>query len=406
MKHALILPALALAVACAAFDCQPFGPAAPTLHCANFQTEPLAVGGLADNGYSKLYLFDDPSWSQYYTGLTFLQITGIYPKNAGTLMLTIGAGSYSDGIYNFDLDNHDWSLNEWFYLPYFVTRDPASGTFYTGDYTGLYHSPDGAAWSRITALEMLPCTSFACRASHLVTHCGNGVYYSADSGQNWQSSQMILLRGFRFASDGTLYAVLNAGSDSDGLWRSDDLGATWNVVIYSENLSCIGPDYDGHLVLGWDQPNDLGCHLALLTPQHTLTPLVHPDLNSPVRQLDVFPLINTPSFYVINGLGLFFLTGFLNVSAEDELAPSPEPWLTAVWPNPAREALNLAFAAAGKGAITLSLHDLRGRRIWSEKQPAIPDGILRMPLPSLSAGLYLLKVEQGRNLAMRRILIR
>lgn len=405
MKYTLCLLVLALALPCAAFDCQPFGPAAPTLHCANFQSAPLAVGGLADNGYSQLYLFDDPGWSPYYTGLSFLHITGICQQNGSALLASIGLGSYSDGIYGFSLIDHTWSLKDWFFWPSFVTRDPASGQFYTGDYTGLHRSADGNVWTQITELGQQSCTSFACRASHLVTHCGNGVYYSADSGQNWQPSQMILLRGFRFASDGTLYAVLNAGSDSDGLWRSDDFGATWSVVIYSEHLSCIGPDYDGHLVLGWEQPNDLGCYLALLTPQRTLTPLAHPDLNSPVRQLDVFPLVNTPSFYVINSLGLYFLTGFLNVSAGEELAPPTGPLRQRAWPNPASRELKLEITP-GAGELELGLYDIRGRKVYSGRIPAPLSGVLGLRLPELDSGLYLLRAVQGQRTALKRIVIR
>lgn len=80
MKQALILPALALAVACAAFDCQPFGPAAPTLHCANFQTEPLAVGGLADNGYSQLYSLTIRPGANTTPGSRFCRSPAFTPK--------------------------------------------------------------------------------------------------------------------------------------------------------------------------------------------------------------------------------------------------------------------------------------------------------------------------------------
>lgn len=406
MKHALSLLVLALALPCAAFDCQPFGPAAPTLNCANFLIEPLAVGALDASGYSQLFLFDAPGWSPYYTGLTFLPITSICCKDANTLMLTIGAGSYSDGIYNFDLTSHTWSVNEWFYLPGFVLRDPLSGTYYTGDQTGLHRSIDGANWTQISELGQQACTSFACRDNHAVANCGNGVYYSSDSGQTWQASTMILLEGFRFASDGALYGFMDAGSDSDGLWRSDDFGANWDPVIYSEHLSNIGPDYSGHLVLGWNQPNELGGYLALLTPQHTLMPLAHPDLNSPVKQLDVFPLINTPSFYVINGQGLYYLTSFLNVSAEDELAPPPESWLKRIWPNPAKNSVNLELAESGRESLSLNLYDLRGRKVLSEQVSAPPNGLLDLNLPELDSGLYLLKVAQGRRTALARIVIR
>ncbi|MDP2401133.1 MAG: T9SS type A sorting domain-containing protein, partial [Actinomycetota bacterium] len=232
------------------------------------------------------------------------------------------------------------------------------------------------------------------------------VYYSSDAGLSWQQANTGNLRGFRFSSGGDLlYAFMAVGSDSDGLWRSLDQGATWNPVLYTSHLSGIGPDFGGHFALGWSQANENGNFLEFLQPDLQLSPLIHPDLNSPVRQIEIFPLVNTPSFYVINSGGIFYLTGFI-VSAPDEDIPSPNVRNPILYPNPANKEIFLKFDPPSAHDLRLSLYDLKGRRIASYAGLSAEAGLLRQSLPELPSGMYLLRVYKDRQIYTRKLLIR
>ncbi|MGC9361840.1 MAG: T9SS type A sorting domain-containing protein [Candidatus Syntrophosphaera sp.] len=405
MKHALVFALLALAVCAGAFECTPFGPAADIIYTANFDQYPISVGGSNDQNFSCLYIDPGMGWESYpYTCLNF-PITGIYKLDDATYMVSMGNGSYSDGIYNFDLDTHEWEINEWFYWPNFILYYPDGGMYYVGDHSGLHRSADASEWTQVNIAGMDECNSFAWHGNHVVINLGNGVYYSDDAGQNWQLSMMTLLEGFRFTSGGTLYGLMDAGSDSDGLWRSDDFGATWDVVFWTDHLSCIGPDFAGYLPLGWDQQNYEGNFLELLHPDGTRVPLSHVDLDSPVVELEIFPLINTPSFYVINSNGLYYLTGFLPVENGDEAMPPASSLNFSLYPNPARGRLDLEFSGKVPDEAEVTLYDLKGRKLAPARMINPREGRIAHELPDLPAGIYLLKVETREHAEIKKVTV-
>ncbi len=404
MRYLLMFALLGIALAGYAFDCTQFGPTVDELWCADLQQEPLSFGGMS-GGWSGIFIEENDQWAFYSNFPQYIPLWDIYKRDASTFMGLFGMGTYSDGLYNFDLNAHSWTIDEWFVWPHFIQKYPNTGRYYVGESMGLFDSFDGSEWNIVIGMGGADCYSLAWQDNHLVTNIGSSVRYSSDSGQTWQQSSMILLKGFRFAADGTLYGLMNAGSDSDGLWRSEDFGATWNVVFYTTGLCCIGPDFNGVLPLGWDQVNEVGCHAALVDSLGNLTPLNHPSLASAVREMEIFPLINTPSFYVINGDGCFYITGFINTAAEDEtIPPVPEPALR-VWPNPARSQLRIAIDRGSQEPVSLAFYDVKGRKVLSAAPVALRDGCLEQTLPPLPAGLYLLKVKQGPRVFLDRIVV-
>lgn len=412
MKYMLILAMLCISLGCVALDCTPFGPEATTLHCANFYTEPSSMGGVF-NGQEVLFLWESGVWNHYSYWTTGLPITGTCMLNASTIMSAFAGGSYSDGVYNLNLNTHEWALNEWFFWPHFIKHDPLAGGFYVGERQGLYHSNDGETWSRLTALGSNECTSLAIYGSYLVANSGAAVYNSLDSGQTWHPSGMTNLSSFRFTSSGALYAIMNVGSDSDGVWRSDDYGATWQAVFYASGLSCLGPDYGGYLVLGWNVPNEFGGYLGLLSPQHTLLPLQHDSLHSPVKELDNFPLINTLSFYVINSLGCYFVTQFLPVDVADAVQTPPlQPKLHA-YPNPAGRMLQVDCPKLSSNPAVLYVYNLKGqvvRTITTQPNGQNISATWDLTLPNGSraaSGLYFLAIKDkaGNIVASGRVMV-
>jgi len=157
---------------------------------------------------------------------------------------------------------------------------------------------------------------------------------------------------------------MDVESDSDGLWRSDDYGETWDNVLFTSNLNCIGPDFGEYIILGWRQANEEDGYLAVLDSQSQLTQLVHASLDSEVRQLEIFPLINTPSFYVINGEGCFYITGFLPVNNDDATAPVIDGIKLQAYPNPfSRETTIEVKVKDMAAALKVDVYNLKGQLI-------------------------------------------
>jgi hypothetical protein len=395
MKYLLLIPLLALLSGLGAFYVYPYCPDISDIQYVNLDENPLAIVNVVGS-QSMLNLSYGMDWIQYQMYPNGLPVTGICRLNEDVLMLAMGCGTYSDGVYNFDLDTHNWQINEWFFWPHFLKKNPVTGVFYVGERDGLFKSDDGANWIRLVALGSNDSDNLACYENHIVTNNGNVVWYSDDSGGTWLQSQMPLLKRFRFTNQGVLYASMNVGSDSDGLWRSLDYGATWEVVFYTTNLDCIGPDMAGYIPLGWSQPNDYGHYVELLSPADELIPLSHPDLSSPVKAMEVMPMVNMISFYVHNGNGIFYLGGFIPVETDDPAVPPATVLNVQISPNPATSRLDLTFGGKVPRQATVGMYDQKGRQVHCWPLRNLTGSQLELDVPPVPSGVYFLRIDAGK----------
>ena len=348
-----------------ALQCQSFGPETGTFATANFGQDPISMVGTL-NSQNEIYIFDGNTWESYLVFPYSLPVTSICNLNDNDIMITMGMMTYSDGLYNFNRTTHTCTINYWFMLPNFIKYNRTNSTYYVGERDGLFKSTTGTNWSRITSLGNSACTSMACFNEYMVANNGQNVYYSLDAGLSWSPADTANLKGFRYMSNDLLYAVMNNGSDSDGLWRSMDYGATWNAVYYTEGLSLVGPDYGNSIPLGWNRPQGETQVGLWNTSTQQVTMLDHPSLYYPVRELEIFPLVNTPSFYVINATGCFFVTDFLSVETDEQLQ-IPSPTLR-VYPNPVTQDARISFSLDQSSQIGLDIYNVRGQKVRSLHQ--------------------------------------
>ena len=403
MKRLIIMAILISIAMLYAWEVTSWGPDSAELVCADLQHEHLVFAG-RQGVNDGIYLDDNGVWTFHPMWMPNFPIKAVFPLNDNTVMGAFSLGSYSDGIYNYNIDAGNWSLVEWFYKPNFIVRHDPTQVFYVGEEQGLFRSSNGINWYRLSALPEQRCDSFAWWGTYMVADIGAAVYYSSDSGQTWQQSTMPNLDGFRFAPNGTVFARMDDGSDSDGLWRSDDHGASWNLEFYTTGLACIGPILGGTLPLGWRNPNEEGHYMALYNLQTGLEQMAHTSLESPVRQMDIFPLVNTHAVFVITSHGCLFIPGFPVESSDPVITPQvPNPSLK-VSPNPARAQIAIS---ADKAFLRpqASLYDIRGRKLSDLEVSLNSDGTLNCQLPQIPRAIYLLRVKDGDRVYSARIVV-
>jgi hypothetical protein len=411
MRKIFILMLFSWAVICSAFQVDVFGPEADDFNCANLDQEPASFGIRIDD-QDKLCLWENGEWNSYSYYVNGLPVRSTCMLNADTMLVAMGAMTYSDGIYNFDIHTHTWQLNDWFLLPNFVKYNPNSQLYYVGERDGLYRSTNGHNWSRINSLGLNECSSLAWYGNNIITNNGQIVYYTNDNGLNWHQSSISNLHSFRFDDNGILYAIMDVTSDSDGLWRSNDFGANWVNILYTSALVCIGPVFNNNVTLGWRECYEDSSYVGMFRSNGTVSHFNHPSLNKPVKQMDIFPYINTPSFYVLNSDGCFYLTDFL-VGIEDPVIPPIPIAKISAYPNPATAYANIAIYKNSPEPAELNIYNLKGQLVRSiEISRITKESTLNWDLNSfnstkVAAGIYLLVLRDkaGKPLASNKLAV-
>ncbi len=404
MKFVTLCSALVLASLCTALQVNPFGPSADSFTCANLQQMPLSFGAVY-NGQPCIFVEVDGEWQRFDT--QNLPVKSIYVQSSNNLLVALGDGTDSDGLYSFDLDSHQWNLIQWFSDPNFVKFNPVNSLYYLGDNTGLYQSDNVSAWQHINSIGSGQSNSLDFYENYLVVNCGSQVFYSADSGVSWSQANGNNLSDFHYTADTYLFSVMHVGSDSDGIWCSADFGQSWFACHYCSCVCELGPDFNGCLTIGRSESDVPAQYVALYHPGEQICFCNHVSLDSPVKQLDLFPWVDTPSFYVVNGQGCFIITDFLTDN-EDALIPELLRPNLSVYPNPAFSYASLKIAGKLRGNEALSLYNLKGQLIRAIPVSNDVSGLERissLDLADLPAGIYLLCLRDAnaRKLASHKV---
>lgn len=176
---------------------------------------------------------------------------------------------------------------------------------------------------------------------------------------SWQlANDYTSVRGFQFASNGTLYAFMPRESDSSGLYRSEDLGVNWDACFLDNNIFALALDSDDNVYTGWEEegvgfweyPMDDPLMMNFgLEDQHILN-------------LIDFPIIDTPSVLACTQSGAYFLTDYTNVEnyqlpiANYELQNHPNPF------NPSTT-ISFNLTTESTENTELVIYNLKGQKV-------------------------------------------
>jgi hypothetical protein len=360
------------------------------------------VPAVLSNGHIGLY--ESGTWN-YYTYLN-LNVVDFTSYDSNKLMVILGSGSNSDGVYFFDLHSHNFQLLRWEMNPVFVKYDVYNATYYVGGLEGLWSTGDGSDWTEISVPGAGSITDIAFYGMHTILSKNNEVWHTAD-GYSWvQSPYASMIHGFRFDDDGVCYGIINSGTYSDGIWRSLDYGEFWSVIEYTLHLSCVGPRFGNNVTFGWLNGADLETGVGMTVPGGDYI-LLNDGLNNlNIHYMDTFDLINTPSFWVGTDIGAFYCTGFL--TPNDDPVAQQTPIKLKNYPNPFSTSTTFTFNMLRvNNAVKIEIYNIKGEKIVSKDVQRDADmtwngqntrGV------SVAEGIYICKlVSNGKTLAAKSI---
>jgi hypothetical protein len=178
--------------------------------------------------------------------------------NNETLLIIVANGSYSDGIYSFDLLSHESSDIAYCPNPNFIKYCEIYSSFYVGYESGLLKSEDGYSWEEIPFFEGKNCIELEFISTRLivsVTGNTSHLYLSDNGGFDWTeaSSSPGWISDMASNDFGDIYGIFPDNSYSSGLWHSSDNGDNWENTFYSTNMSAIcSVCFSEKLLLGWE----------------------------------------------------------------------------------------------------------------------------------------------------------
>jgi hypothetical protein len=329
-----------------------------------------------------------------------------HPDDPDTMYATLGNGSFSDGIYKSVDGGNNWSVIEWLYLSTSITIPGyPSGTLVAGTRgTGVYESNDyGSTWTQIndsldnlnvlSLIHINPCDCDSGQVYFAGTE-GGIFYYDYDTGGPWQNTNTATnatVPAFSFDGDGTgvsLWAAIDGGSWSDGMYKSTDYGTTWNVSEYWPWIIDILVDpVNSFTVYAADSVNGV--------KKTTNEGLNWQTINDGLGDSTVYCLAQSPAdtihLYAGTEHGLYVLnlsTGFSETLNENSIT---------VYPNPVND--KIVIESSKKANIEII--NSQGQIIENLKTSNTKTTV---DLTRYSYGVYIIKIKTDKSITTKKII--
>ena len=363
IKGLLIISVLFVSTTCFAYNWQGYGPANVDANNICFNV----CGGhtiiCASNG---IYVdSSNGNWNFYScSGLPVWEAIGFDSVN---ILLVMGNGSYSDGIYKFNLTNHQFNVVEWYYIPTFIKFNPNNNLYYVGSrYNGMLSSTDGIQWDAVPYFVNKGAAAMDFYNDHITVAQENNIfatYYSNDGGITWnQSTSNIPIHDLAYDFNGKLYGVYTGVSNSSGLYSSNDGGITWTIESWSDNINTVGFDVTGNVFAGWH--NDPYNGIAMFTTQ-TMPPWTPYDSGLPnknVNKIKYNPILSTTTIYCCTDSGVYRLNDYW--TGINDIKNSPAFTLSN-YPNPFSSHTTIEYTMPEKSTTQASLiiTDTKGQKV-------------------------------------------
>jgi hypothetical protein len=338
--------------------------------------------------------YGDDNWVEYtYSGLSAWSAVGLDPNN---ILVLLGNGSWSDGIYKFNLTTHYFEIVEWMAFPNFLHFCEYDNTYYAGSEYGMWKSTDGTSFTSIEYFDMKNCRAFAYFENNFVVSADFNTHYSSNGGGTWNPPPIYSPPNcdMTFRNDETLFGVFPGLSYSSGLWSSVDFGENWDVEFWDMLMSSVGIDSGGKLFVGWE--SDGVAAWDPITQELESFNDGLPNLN--INKITSHLFLDCYNIIACTDSGAYILTNYPVGIEEEKLGD--KQYILSNYPNPFNNTTTIVFSLDHTSLATLSVYNVLGNKVET-----LYDGIaeagqeyrLMFSGTTLSEGIYYYHLQSGTN---------
>jgi hypothetical protein len=208
-----------------------------------------------DSGMYYVTDFYGQDW-QYFTYFN-MPVTDVVECNfnSDSILVVMGNGSYSDGIYSFNMLTEEFHVIHYCIYPNFIYRFNDYSPYYVGYEDGLLISQDGLTWDEVSFFGGKNCIDIRILYNEMAVATdqpNNNVYWSEDSGDDWETingeykiSELLL------TFYGQLSGICSENSIDCGYYEFENFSMLWENKFVTEDLNTLGHDNCDSPFLGW-----------------------------------------------------------------------------------------------------------------------------------------------------------
>lgn len=285
-----------------------------------------------------------------------------------------------------------------------VVSDIAAGgkMMYARMLHGFLKSTDaGVHWQPAAPLPSLSILALGANSGKLFLATSDGIQVSDDSAATWGPTG---LTGELMVSVVANDSVVFAGSDFGGVYRSTDDGMHWTRgdrdSLFNISLLILGEElYDG-TERGVFRSTDAGATWTLIGL--TGTPL------EPIGAIGSMAGTSGNLFAVTNGGTKLWALPRLEPATVPPDHPLPRrAALHEAYPNPCNATITVSFDLYGQSEVLLRVFDGLGRCVATLVDGDLPAGRhqVRWEHASVASGVYFCRMEAGRTLVTRKLVL-